>query len=351
MSGALTKNKQRDGHKLFRPFLRVANVYSNALRLEEVHNIGVTESELDRVELRRFDLLVVEGNGSLDQIGRVALWDGSIQGCVHQNHLIKVRFGTELLAWYALIWCLSPLGRSLIEQFASSIAGLYTLGISKVENLPITVPVEHPEHGQRLLDVAKNAGYDLRYMYPTTREPQDVGLDAYLPLPGHRSQECASLASIDPSRIVNSAPVITIDSVVTVASIPGAPAACLLGRVASLLSTNGRLQVSIKYPNAQHLYIRPYEGFSKQEVGDEAVMDLQHLDPKKLSLLVPVYLHPQRCDVLRINALVAYIARMGVRVQPEEGSVYDAKKMQVPDTVAITPRTADWVAKAILSAE
>jgi type I restriction enzyme S subunit len=142
VSGGLTKNRDRDEIRLKKPYLRVANVYFNRLELGEVHEIGVSESELDRVLLRKNDLLVVEGNGSVGQIGRVALWDGSIEGCVHQNHLIKVRFADELLARYALVWCVSPNGRANIEKQASSTAGLHTLSISKIARLPVPIANE-----------------------------------------------------------------------------------------------------------------------------------------------------------------------------------------------------------------
>lgn len=140
VSGGLTKNKNREQLPLRRPYLRVANVYANELRLEDVQEIGVAPQELSRVMLQSGDLLIVEGNGSLDQIGRVAIWDGQVPDCVHQNHIIKVRFPDRRIAELVLYWLLSPFGRRFIEQEASSSAGLHTLSLSKVSRLPIPVP-------------------------------------------------------------------------------------------------------------------------------------------------------------------------------------------------------------------
>jgi type I restriction enzyme S subunit len=140
VSGGLTKNQKRYDHELHRPYLRVANVYTTRLDLSEVHQIGVAESELDRVLLNKGDMLVVEGNGSIAEIGRVALWDGSIEGCVHQNHLIKVRCTDALPSLYILVLCMSSLGREQIRRVASSTAGLHTLSISKVQALPVPIP-------------------------------------------------------------------------------------------------------------------------------------------------------------------------------------------------------------------
>ena len=73
VTGGLTKNQARTALRLKAKYLRVANVYSNRLELDEVKEIGVTEDELRRTRLSAGDLLFVEGNGSIGQIGRVAI--------------------------------------------------------------------------------------------------------------------------------------------------------------------------------------------------------------------------------------------------------------------------------------
>jgi type I restriction enzyme S subunit len=137
VSGGLTKNSKRDSLPLQVPYLRVANVYANELRLDDVSVIGCTENEVTRTTLTAGDLLLVEGNGSLDQIGRVAIWGGELEQCVHQNHLIKVRPRGGLDSKFALYWLLSPLGRRAIEAVAASSSGLHTLSLSKVGGLPL----------------------------------------------------------------------------------------------------------------------------------------------------------------------------------------------------------------------
>jgi type I restriction enzyme S subunit len=138
--GGLTKNKQRESISQQLPYLRVANVYENELRLQDILKIGVFDKELERVVLRKDDLLIVEGNGSIDQVGRVALWDDSISPCVHQNHLIKVRVNSEiLLPKYLLYYLMSPKGKEEIVGKATSGAGLYTLSISKISSIKVAI--------------------------------------------------------------------------------------------------------------------------------------------------------------------------------------------------------------------
>ena len=135
----LTKNPSRETLPLKLPYLRVANVYANELRLDDMAEIGVADNELQKLLVLKNDLLVVEGNGSPDQIGRVAKWDGSIALCVHQNHLIKVRAIVAEPDWM-LNWLISPGGRKQIERVSSSTTGLHTLSSGKVGRLPIPLP-------------------------------------------------------------------------------------------------------------------------------------------------------------------------------------------------------------------
>jgi type I restriction enzyme S subunit len=152
ITGGVTKNAKRQQMTLQMPYLRVANVYENRLKLNEVLKIGVTVHEWERTRLVKDDLLFVEGNGSLDQIGRVALWDGSIAKCVHQNHIIKFRASRDAIPKYVLLQMMGPEGRSQLIEKASSSAGLNTLSISKISevNLPLPLLAEQQEIVRRV---------------------------------------------------------------------------------------------------------------------------------------------------------------------------------------------------------
>ena len=127
VSGGLTKNQKRNALPLKAKYLRVANVYANRLKLAEIKEIGVTEEELRKTRLADGDLLFVEGNGSVEQIGRVAVWNDSIPNMTHQNHLIRFRPNDLLSPRFALYFMMSPIGRSRIIAQASSTSGLHTL--------------------------------------------------------------------------------------------------------------------------------------------------------------------------------------------------------------------------------
>lgn len=141
VTGGLTKNAKRAELPLRKAYLRVANVYSNEVRLEEVLEIGLTESEYEKTKLTYGDLLIVEGNGSIDQIGRVAMWKNELPECSHQNHLIRWRRSNlNIVPEFILAYLLSPAGRTQIISAASSTSGLHTLSVSKISALELNIP-------------------------------------------------------------------------------------------------------------------------------------------------------------------------------------------------------------------
>jgi type I restriction enzyme S subunit len=72
------------------PYLRVANVQDGYIDLDEVSTIEIPADDLPRYSLRVGDVLMNEG-GDFDKLGRGHIWDGSIDPCIHQNHVFAVR--------------------------------------------------------------------------------------------------------------------------------------------------------------------------------------------------------------------------------------------------------------------
>lgn len=142
VTGGLTKNSKRNQFPIKLPYLRVANVFYNSIDTSEMLEIGLTTGERDKTLLQYGDLLFVEGNGSPEQIGRVAVWRDNVVPCVHQNHLIKARFvGDKVLPEFAMYYFMTPKGREQIKRKAVSTSGLYTLSVSKVAGFTLPQPL------------------------------------------------------------------------------------------------------------------------------------------------------------------------------------------------------------------
>jgi len=139
VQGGIQKTPSRKPVKSAYPYLRVANVLRGSLDLSEIHRFELASGELERWRLLPGDVLVVEGNGSITEIGRCALWRGEIPDCVHQNHIIRVRCHPNVDPAY-LHWFLNaPQGRDIVTGVASSTSGLYTLSVSKVRRIAVPI--------------------------------------------------------------------------------------------------------------------------------------------------------------------------------------------------------------------
>jgi type I restriction enzyme S subunit len=111
------------------------------LDLSVVERFEVTPKEIERLRLRSDDILVVEGNGSIDQIGRNALFLDDGQEWVHQNHVIRVRLEQRLcLPVFVSRYLNSLEGWAQMVEKAQTTSGLYTLPAGKVADLEVPVP-------------------------------------------------------------------------------------------------------------------------------------------------------------------------------------------------------------------
>jgi type I restriction enzyme S subunit len=140
IQGGIQKQPLRRPQTNAFPFLRVANVLRGRLDLSGMHEIELFSGELERLRLEYGDLLIVEGNGSPTEIGRMAVWDGKITNCVHQNHIIRARPIMGAQSDYLACFWNSPTGSSQVMAVASSTTGLHTLSVGKIAGLHIPLP-------------------------------------------------------------------------------------------------------------------------------------------------------------------------------------------------------------------
>lgn len=145
VTGGIQKTPGRKPKDFYKPYLTVRNVQRGYLDLSDIEQFELTPKELERYKLQKGDLLIVEGNGSVNHIGRNAIYQGEIQDCVHQNHIIRVRLDkSENSPEFISLFLNSELGKSQMLELAETTSGLYTLSVSKVGRLQVLQP-EHSE--------------------------------------------------------------------------------------------------------------------------------------------------------------------------------------------------------------
>ena len=147
IQGGLQVTSKRRSLPIERPYLRVANVFRGFLELDEIKTIRLTESELLRTSLDYEDILIVEGHGNKAEIGRCARWDGSIDQCVHQNHLIRLRCDrSKASPIYVENFINSPGGRRSLIGTSRTTSGLNTISVSKVGGSEMQLPSLDLQH-------------------------------------------------------------------------------------------------------------------------------------------------------------------------------------------------------------
>lgn len=141
VQGGLQVTSARKDLPIEVPYLRVANVHRGHLLLDEIKTIRATAAEITRTTLCTHDLLVVEGHGNPEEIGRAALWSGELRSCVHQNHLIRVRFDdSKVDPVYACTYLNSTGGRRHLLRAGKTTSGLNTISVSNVREAPVALP-------------------------------------------------------------------------------------------------------------------------------------------------------------------------------------------------------------------
>ena len=138
----LSKNAKREGPTIKKPYLRVANVQDGFLDLSEVKEIDVPTNQVSRFALKSGDLLLIEGNGNPENLGRGCLWEGQIPDCVHQNHVFAVRAlpGVGLLPRFLALQLQSDHGRNYLLSCAKGSTGLSTLNSAQLREFPLFIP-------------------------------------------------------------------------------------------------------------------------------------------------------------------------------------------------------------------
>lgn len=120
------------------PYLRVANVQDGYLDLKRVTSIEVLPEEVESFSLQKGDVLMNEG-GDADKLGRGAVWDSSIEPCLHQNHVFAVRCHSVSPYWLTTFTS-SDFAKAHFESRAKQSTNLASISGTNLKELPVILP-------------------------------------------------------------------------------------------------------------------------------------------------------------------------------------------------------------------
>jgi len=142
--GGVTKDSKRETDPDFVevPYLRVANVQRGHLDLSNVTTIRVDRARADKLRLMPGDILFNEG-GDRDKLGRGWVWEGQIDGCIHQNHVFRARVNPNAYEPKFVSLYGNTVGRHWFEKMGRQTTNLASLNLTTLKSFPIPrVPIE-----------------------------------------------------------------------------------------------------------------------------------------------------------------------------------------------------------------
>jgi type I restriction enzyme S subunit len=123
------------------PVLRIPNVASGRIDLEDLKHTDFTDDELDKLRLEQGDILLVRSNGSVSLVGLSAVVTGKAAGCAYAGYLIRLRLKREIiLPEFLNLYLHSPHVRIDIERQARSTSGVHNVNSDEIRAISIRVP-------------------------------------------------------------------------------------------------------------------------------------------------------------------------------------------------------------------
>lgn len=133
----VTLGRKLTGKTIHLPYLRVANVQDGHLDLRILKEVEIYPEEHEKWRLRCGDLLLTEG-GDWDKLGRGTVWQDEVPGCIHQNHIFRVRVDqTRFDPWYVSALMSSPRGKEFFQAASKQTTNLASINQRQLKAFPI----------------------------------------------------------------------------------------------------------------------------------------------------------------------------------------------------------------------
>ena len=140
-------------------YLRNKNVQWGRIDTEDLLRMDFNDREAEKFQLRKGDLLVCEGG----EVGRAALWDGSIADCYYQKALHRLRPKTDRITNEFMVhWMMYAF--LLTNTYGVTGTRTTIAHLPEIKLKPLLVPVPSPDEQAEIIAVIdavyqKNAGH------------------------------------------------------------------------------------------------------------------------------------------------------------------------------------------------
>ena len=123
------------------PVLRIPNVASEKINIDDLKYGTLSGSELNRVLVKEGDILVVRTNGSADLVGRCAVVPSMLEPTAFASYMILLRCDSKIIGHEYLQLMLKHLRtEGQLIDFARTTAGQYNVSLGRLRAVKIPVP-------------------------------------------------------------------------------------------------------------------------------------------------------------------------------------------------------------------
>ena len=130
-----------------RPYVRSANITWSGWDLSDVKEMNFDEADFATFQLRAGDVLLNEGSGSANEVGKPAVWRRQIANCCFQNTLLCFR-SDQVDPWYArAFFSFSARAGHLVKHTQG--VNIFHIGKKGLEQLAL--PVAPPSEQRRIV--------------------------------------------------------------------------------------------------------------------------------------------------------------------------------------------------------
>lgn len=137
------------------PVLRIPNVVADRLSLDDLAFVELSAPEVERLELRDGDLLLVRTNGNPNYVGRsVVFRHPDTRSWVFASYLIRVRLKAGLLPEFVNVYLGLERGRRELLRRVTTSAGNHNINSNSIRLVQLPVPEDEDEQA-RIVDLAR----------------------------------------------------------------------------------------------------------------------------------------------------------------------------------------------------
>jgi type I restriction enzyme S subunit len=157
------------------PILRIPNVIDGSINFENLKHCPLEKLELQRVALRKGDLLFVRTNGSRELVGRCAIFEqeSDDQTFGFASYLIRVRLdSTKMLPHFLAFFLNSTHGRIELNKRRRTSAGQFNINSENLRSIKLPLPPLHVQ--KRLVETFREYSLGIAKL---AREMEESNLD------------------------------------------------------------------------------------------------------------------------------------------------------------------------------